>query len=64
MVGTYIFEEKVEIWVSTLLVLSSETYMHINIEIMLKGTFVQNHAKLLCKTFMHNQEHIPVNPYS
>ena len=29
------------------LVISMETYAHMIFEIMLKGTFVQNHAKLL-----------------
>ena len=43
---TYIIVENIEKWVSTPIVLNIETYVHIILEIMLKGTFVQNHAKL------------------
>ena len=42
MAGTKIFVENIEIYFSTPLVLSMEAYTQKNIEIMVKGTFVQN----------------------
>lgn len=47
MTGTYVIVEKIDIWVSTPLVLSRETYAPQRFEIMHKGKFVQNHVNLL-----------------
>ena len=45
-------------------VLNIEIFASKTIEIMLKGNFVQNHAKLVLKDFMHIQGHVQVNDHN